>query len=315
MPTYEPFVPADDFLHDHDTHPWWAETWWFCFFVPEQGIGGWLYALVRPNQRASAGGAWVWDRSGSQPRTSPYFAHYTALPTRPERLHASPLDFPSPLTITTTVPGQQYGLVYDDADAGFTLDLDFAATMPAIGHKQHEPPFFSSAHYDQAGRVTGTVTLAGEEHVVDCFALRDRSWGLRSERFPPRFSYCWLATQDEAFLVYSERVAGVAPITRGFLYRDGECRPVTSGRRTEERDPVEHWVTTVHIEAVDEDGRTIDETARARSRLVHPRPTSANTISLLEFDRAGGPAWGEDQDVWTHTDWRSTFLRPDGAAQ
>lgn len=310
-PVYEPFLPADDYLHGHDSHPWATETWWFCFFIPERGLGGWLYALVRPNQRISAGGLWIWDATGSEPRTSRYFAHYTALPTRLERLAETPVQFPSSFRVDVEAPGMVYGLQFADEAADLRLDLTFAATMPAIGHKASTPPFYASAHYDQAGHVTGTLQLDGESLEVDCFAIRDRSWGLRSERVVPNFSYCWLANAEEMFLVYAPRVPGTLEISRGILHRDGVTRPIVSGLREESRDPANGWVTELAITAQDDLGRRIEASASSVSRLVHPRPTSANTISLLDWSFAGQQAWGEDQDVWPHQMWKQWMRQGD----
>jgi hypothetical protein len=310
LPAYDEFLPEDDGLHPHGTHPWSAETWWFSFFVPERGLGGWLYGLARPNQRTSAGGAWIWGPRGSEPRTACYFAHFTALPTRRERLTGNPVTFPSSLEITALRPAMDYRLTYTDQAAGLAVDVDFRATMRAVGHKHSEPPFYESAHFDQAGRVTGTVTLAREVHDVDCFALRDRSWGLRSERVAPDFSYCWLANESEAFLVYGTRDGEAVDVTRGFLYRDGVCRPIVAGHRVERREPERHWIEDIEVHAVDDVGRSIDATARAVSRLVHPRPTSANTISLLRWAHDGHVSWGEDQDVWPHLAWQRRFMAP-----
>src|SRR5690606_41353499 len=63
---------------------------------------------------------------------------------------------------------------------------------------------------------------------VDCFAMRDRSWGLRRNGPQAKIGYCY-ATQsaDDAFLAISvdrRRPDGSRRdgITGGFLMRDGE---------------------------------------------------------------------------------------------
>lgn len=306
----EPFEDSDDFLHDHDSHPWWVETWWFSFFAPERALGGWLFGMARPNQGASTGGAWIWDRSGCEARSARFFAHYTALPTRMEALRSNPVRFPSRYQIEVLEPCRDYRLTFDDETAGLDIDLRFAATMPALGHKAQAAPFYQSADYDQAGRVNGRILLEGESIEIDCFAMRDRSWGLRSERVVPDFSYCWRADRDEAFLVYSPRLEGPLVVNRGILHRGGISRPIVQGTREEVRDPVNGWITEVSVSAVDDTGRSVDARARAVSRLVHPRPTSSNTISILEWTTpAGERSWGEDQDVWPHESWKRWMSR------
>jgi len=301
----EPFEAADDFLHESDLHPWWVETWWFSFFAPERHLGGWLFGMARPNQAASTGGAWIWDPSGHEPRCARYFAHYTALPTRMEALRSNPVRFPSRYQVEVLESGREYGLTFADEPAGLDLDLRFTATMPAFGHKSNVAPFYRSAHYDQAGRVTGRLVVEGETIDIDCYAMRDRSWGLRSERVVPDFSYCWRADADEAFLVYSPRRDGPLVVNRGVLHRDGVSRPIVEGTRREVRDAVHGWVTEVAISASDDTGRKVDATGTALSRLVHPRPTSANTITALRWTLPDGrTSWGEDQDVWPHERWK-----------
>lgn len=313
MPTndsvYADFEDDDDFLHEHGTHPWSTETWWFSFFSPERGIGGWLYALVRPNQLTTAGGAWIWDCSGSHPQDARYFANYTSLPTRLERLRERDMRFPSGLSVTIESPGHHYRLRYADPDSQLEVDVAFRGTTPPFGHKDTVPPFERSSHFDQVGRVTGSLVLDGELIHIDCHAMRDRSWGLRSERVAPTFSYCWMADADEAFLVYAPRVAGDLVVNRGILYRDSQARPLVDGMRTEKRDSVDGRLTAISIEAADDIGRTIRAQAKVVSRLVHPRPISTNTISVLEWSSDRGSSWGEDQDVWPHAMWRERKRR------
>ena len=61
--------PADDGFHEHgegSDHPWWLETFWTSFNVPERKLGGWLYNQVLLNQGDNGlcnGGVWVWDAS------------------------------------------------------------------------------------------------------------------------------------------------------------------------------------------------------------------------------------------------------------
>src|SRR4051812_43062195 len=56
----------DDGFHDDSElgsgHPWWTETFWTSFNVPERRMGGWFYNQVLKNQGEHGlcnGGAWV----------------------------------------------------------------------------------------------------------------------------------------------------------------------------------------------------------------------------------------------------------------
>lgn len=295
--------PADDQPHVPSGHPWEAETWWFSFFAPERGLGGWLYALVRANLGTCAGGMWVWDPSSHLPWDARYFRSYTSLPLR-RPLEAPRLEFPSTFSVETLRPLHDYRLRYDDTDAGVSADLVFAATTPAFGIVQHRPPFTASAHFDQAGRVTGTLQLAEESVAIDCHALRDRSWGPRSERVVARMGYCWIATPDEAVLCYSFPADGRLEVQRGILWRDGVVAPIVGGERVERRHPEHGYVLELDIEAVDAEGRTISAQGRATSRLAHPRAAGVNWISIVEWTVGGQRCFGEDQDVWPVDRWR-----------
>ena len=47
-------------------------------------------------------------------------------------------------------------------------------------------PFLKGVHFDQAGHVAGTMVLRGETVPIDCYSVRDRSWGPRPQGRPKR---------------------------------------------------------------------------------------------------------------------------------
>ena len=49
--------PDDRFHPPGSDDPYWTETCWFTFAVPERRLSGQLYPFFRPNQRVAAGGA------------------------------------------------------------------------------------------------------------------------------------------------------------------------------------------------------------------------------------------------------------------
>ena len=49
-------------------------------------------------------------------------------------------------------------------------------------------PFLKGSHFDQAGHVTGRMVLRDEVVPIDCYSVRDRSWGPRPQGRPKRRS-------------------------------------------------------------------------------------------------------------------------------
>ena len=148
------------------------------------------------------------------------------------------------------------------------------------------------SHVDQLGHVTGTMTLYGEQIDVDCFAMRDRSWGLRRNGPQAKIGYCY-ATQsaDDAFLAISvdrrqpdgSRRDG---ITGGFLMRDGEWSLLASRRAPVTRDE-EGRPATIVIDAVDQLAGRCTPPASTLSRQVFLAYPSMFCWNSLAFWRWG----------------------------
>jgi hypothetical protein len=204
-------------------------------------------------------------------------------------------------------PGMVYDLGYRFRDHDdFTAELRFEGLTPPVPHVQGAPPFIGSSHYDQHGRVTGTLRLHGETIPVDCFAVRDRSWGRRPEHIgmaSGRLSYVFgTTTADEGFLVFTtppgdDQDADVEHLSSGYLFRDGALRRLATATRRNERDPATGGVRRIEVAAVDADGRALNVVGDAVSAMAMDRANLCiNTF--LRFDVDGREGWGEDQDVW-----------------
>src|ERR1700684_1772769 len=93
-------------------------------------------------------------------------------------------------------------------------------------------------HFDQIGRVDGDINLRGEKIAIDCFAMRNRSWGPRPEHRPRASTYVTgAAAANHGFLAVSCPADGDT-VAFGFLLRDGVVRHFVKGRRIAERDPM-----------------------------------------------------------------------------
>ena len=310
-PTAEPtaevaytFTAADDGLHPPGESFYETETFWFSFFVPERALGGWLYASVRQNAGLTAGGLWIWDDTGATPWDAPFYENFSSLKP-PTDAGGGRLEFPTGLTIDVREPGMSYDLTYTDRDR-VSVALRFDAAEPPVPLRAGAPPYPKASHYDQTGRVTGTVVLDGERIAVDCFAMRDRSWGPRTERGYRRVGYTWAAAPELSLLTFTAPGDGDRErVHSGYVRRDGRLARITGGSRVVTRDPADGWIAALDLEVVDELGRTTTGRARAVSRLVLPSSTSLCTNTALRWTLDGLDLHGEDQDVWPLKEWRA----------
>jgi hypothetical protein len=206
------------------------------------------------------------------------------------------------LTLSCIEPGKTFRFGAKNAD--LEIDLTYEAIMKPLVTRG-EPPFNHGNHIDQPGRVRGHFVLQGEEIPVDCFAMRDRSWGIRRDGRQPQVGYCYaIASEHSAFLSISVQRQGVDGVLTGFLMRDGVWSKLRDGTRTVERDS-EGRPAFIHVEARDALGRQLSATGEARSRQVFTTyPSMFCWNSLVRWDFEGAVSWGEDQDIWHPRRWR-----------
>lgn len=302
---------ADDRLHPPPTDdPWWTETAWFGFAVPEAGLCGSIYQIYRTNQGVMATAVYVWAPGREDLRRLPYYRTFWHLPI-PAGAHPTDCTLPSGLAIATEEPLHAYRLRYRD-EPEIALDLRFTGLLPP------QPLHVSDGmgHLDQLGHVGGSLVLHGVEHEVDCVEMRDRSWTPRRETSThTRRGYAYAATPDgTGFFVATsvpprhadgEDAPDVA--VGGWLLRDGVTNPVTGGERRVRRDDEQRPVgVTV---ALDAGGRTHRFDGDVVSRLALPTTPYFAWMSLTRWRGDDGwEGWGEDHDSWSPARWR-TFCR------
>ncbi|EIV92683.1 hypothetical protein [Frankia sp. QA3] len=304
------FIPADDGLHTSSTDYYETETFWFSFFVPDRAIGAWLYAAVKHNAGGTGGGCWIWDAAGSAPWDIPFYEQFGHLKA-PRQTSSGRLEFPTGLTVEVREPALSYRLGYDDRNR-CRIELRFDALEPPVPLRRGAPPYPKAAHYDQTGHVTGHLLLDGERIDVDCYAMRDRSWGRRTERGYRRVGYTWAASPDLSLLTYTSpeaRAGGVIPenVHSGYLRRDGRVARIVGGHRTVHRDPKHGWITGIDLEVVDDDGRALAGRAEPASRMILPGATTLCVNTSLVWNLDGRTVYGEDQDVCPIHEWQ--YLR------
>jgi hypothetical protein len=293
--------PDDEFHPPRSDDPYWTETCWFTFTVPERRLSGQLYPFFRPNQRVVAAGAYFWDDRGHLPWTALYAKHFWHLPMPDAPL--SDIALPNGIRYRCLEPMQRYEVRYDDPDDGdeIHVELEFSAVAP--------PHRLGASHLDQPGRFRGHIVLRGEEIPVDAFGFRDRSWGVRHQfgqgiHGTPAghggYSYATASERDAFHTITLDFGSGCSSI-HGYLLRDGSWAKLSRAQRTVlERHPETGAPLRVEIEGEDERGRALRALGRCVNQLavqLNPNLFSINCLTEWSFD--GIRAWGEDHDNWS----------------
>lgn len=294
-------TPEDDAFHPRSDDPWWTETVWFAWMVPERGLLGYFYPVFRHNVGAQFGGVLVVDGDGELPWELPVF-NWDWHRQIPEGTDLRDMELANGMTLRCVEPGRVYEFAYEARDISFELRYE-ALMQPLVSRAT--PPFING-HIDQPGRVTGRMVMHGEEIPVDCFAMRDRSWGPRQDGRQPKVGYAYATASDtSAFLAISVDKGEGDNISTGYLMRDGTWSRLASGTRSVERDE-RGRPALVRIDGVDELGRSVQATGATVSRQVFTAyPSMFCWNSLLQWQFDGTTCWGEDQDVWHPRKWRS----------
>jgi hypothetical protein len=318
-PAQPAITEADDNWHDHSPHWWETETVWFTFNVPERGMGGGLYIKARSTQETCDGGAWIWDPSDAD---ALYDDQPVGLPFPNRGGDLRDLTAPNGVHVKVLEPLMKYHTTFSDPGR-FEADLVHEGIVPPHSHPIGAWPYWNSRHIDQPMHTTGRIVVNGEDIPVDCYSIRDRSWGPRPEgptppdrklaagawTFNPRparaalpYSVAYMfGAQDsqEAWLV------GTSPLRdengtlsdeldpgAGYLVRGGVYAPLVRGHRESRIDRVNKWTTNVHIEAIDALGRTLDCHGELVSRWGH----HAGGCALFRWEWDGGcVGYGEDE--------------------
>jgi hypothetical protein len=320
VPAQPQLGPEDDNWHDHSQHWWETETTWFTFNVPERNMCGGLYIKARSVQQTCDGGAWIWDDS---PSPALYDVQPVGLPFPDRGGDLRDLTAPNGVSVKMLQPLTKYHTTYSDPGS-FEADLIHEASHPAHSHPVGAWPYWNSMHLDQHMHTTGYIVIHGERIPVDCYGIRDRTWGPRPEgptppdkrlergaaRSNPRperanhpYSIAYMyGAQDarEAFLVSTSpfvdengEASDQMDPGAGFLLSDGVYSPLAEARRETILHPDRKWVQRVHIEGVDYLGRTLSADGELLSRWGEQDGGGAGFFHWTWNDSCEG--WGEDE--------------------
>jgi hypothetical protein len=293
-------IDVDRFCTTPSDNPYWNESCWFSFSIPEHGIHGMVYYFFRPNMRLMMGGPILWDETGAHAWDCLYYDwhHIQTIPA-----HAQKFDFTSQTSLSVDVikPLEQYRLRYDAN--GFRMDILWTAIaephhflgmeMTATGQSAE-----NRMHLEQMGRATGRIDHKGTVYEVDSFALRDTSWGVRQTDSVKRGSYFWaIASEQTAFHAQTIGEGDEQDVVGGFLMLDGKVSTLARGQRVVTK-MGQLTPDTFRLSMEDEMGRTAEIQARSSTHLMfNGFPRCQVVWSLLQADFGDGmKGWGDLQE-------------------
>jgi hypothetical protein len=306
--------PEDDLLHpasfadvDDDSA---TETQYFGFSIPEARIHGLTYLWWHPNLKVCSGGLFVYR--GIKPTTvhaelCDWRTFMSDTVITKNDLHDYRLS--NGFGVRIVEPLRQFHITYEDKAADNRVDLTASAVLPAV-------MFDDGNHFEQTMRMQGEITLRGCRHAVNCYAIRDRSWGKprpeTSMPFPPVTWMTGTFNDDFSFNCNAFDHASGQPerngewvmpdergLNSGWIYRDGQLGRVVKATKRATRAASSTVCSAVDLELTDEHGRTIH--ARGTGLTSCPIQTWGNVwmvINLMRWECEGLVGYGDCQDVF-----------------
>jgi hypothetical protein len=286
---------ADRFADERTDNPYWNESVWFSISKPEERLHGFVQYYFRPNMNMLNGGPVLWDPSGTFQWNCLYYnwSHLQAAPPGAEKFNMTARNS---LSVKVLEPLTRYSIRYDKES--LQLDLIWEAIGPMHELKTGDPGQQKTAkfHMEQPGRLRGIIRLNAREIPIDCFSMRDTSYGPRDYESLATGGYFWGIAANSAFHAIAMGEGTTQKSIGGFIWKDGKLASLVSGTRKVlefgERGP-----RRVVFEATDQLGRTMKATGVLDDGFIFTGYTDHTVIwSLTEWDWDGVQHWGDNQE-------------------
>lgn len=287
-----------------------TETQYLGFSVPEHNINAYGYLWHHPNLGVVSGGLFVYR---GLKRITPQAELCDLRGFSSDRvlagdLHDYTLD--NGYRVQVREPLKRLHMSYADPERENSVDIAFEAVAPPV-------MFADGTHFEQPMRAKGELVLRGERFQVDCFNVRDRSWGKpRPENHLPIPPLSWVTGVFSENFMFNCTImdhAGGNPdlaepfqltaeqaLNSGWLYRDGKLGRITKAHKSLRRDRDTLRPQDIELTLADEHGRNI----QLRGTLVASCPWQAwpnmnLTDGLVRWECEGLTTYGTWQDgIW-----------------
>ncbi len=221
---------------------------------------------------------------------------------------------PSGLRVRGKPVPDRYEVVFSSRDKRLDLQLECRALMPPVDldftKVESSEPGFAAFHHgpkgdapvghiDQTFRVTGMMTLDGEEVVVDSISNHDHSWSPRAEFKSSCGTFDEFHVGDDFTLLAqtSQRHPGVASVSHGYVLVGGELRRLRSAEVEFEQSAFETKSLTYRVE--DDKGEHHEVAATVRSSIVQDQGSNGLTaMHLCDVTWRGKHGVGESMWHW-----------------
>jgi hypothetical protein len=307
--------PQDDLLHPESFRAIKAdsatETQYFGFSVPEERIHALCYLWHHPNLRVVTGGLFVWRgvkryMPGAEICDVRAFMSDRVLA---KELHEYRLD--NGYGVRIVEPLKKHHLTYHDAARDNAVDLHYEALSAPV-------MFADGNHFEQPMRVRGSLTLRGTRYAVDCFNVRDRSWGKpRPEDNLPLAPISWMtgvfndqfAFNCNVFDQHEENpeIKGRFEIPRektlngGWILRGGELRRIVAARKRVEREAGSHLPLAVELALTDDRDQVTEMRGRLQAACSwQVWPNAMFPVCQMRWECEGLTAIGDCQEAYWH---------------
>lgn len=287
-----PLEPDVEFLHEALTDYYWNESFYFNFTDPKRVMGGWIRLAMVPNQETDAGAIMLYAggqrilatlQNGRVADEEGFLKLGDLSCHREEPLKRWGLQFHGDLKVIDNARKLPELKPETLKSQKVELDLSFEGVAPCFNYKNPDTQALAemltkagtklrdlrqlakvySEHYEQVGRVSGSIKIGNWEIAFSGSGHRDHSWGLRDWTAPRLWT--WLTGQfgDDISFNLNRMVIASIDIFNGFIARDGKNYPLR--RASLETDFEEDGVTQRGLKFSLEDtgGMTLDVTGEA----------------------------------------------------